>query len=195
MADEQFCLFWIDHWLTCLTKEQWAVWVQAVGGTLALLIAIAVPWGIRRHELQVAKEADMARAHIIAASLLVEMKRTIGCLEATMGWVKDFMENGAALNLSVIQHQLDGLRLPLESDLLAIQTVDTKLALTLTRCTRIVWQINEAIKLVNAHKSSQPKLISELIPYWQSALHGFKESTEKLDAFITEREGAADSGE
>jgi hypothetical protein len=44
MADPQFCLLAIDHWSTCLTKAEWSGWMQAIGSTLALAIALAVPY-------------------------------------------------------------------------------------------------------------------------------------------------------
>lgn len=42
MADVQVCLFGIDHWVACLTKSEWASWVQAIGSIGAVLAALKV---------------------------------------------------------------------------------------------------------------------------------------------------------
>ncbi len=43
-APPEFCLLWIEHWSTCMTKSEWAGWMQAIGTVAAIAVAIAIPW-------------------------------------------------------------------------------------------------------------------------------------------------------
>lgn len=36
---QEYCLFWIDWWPMCMTKTEWASWVQAIGGLIAIAAA------------------------------------------------------------------------------------------------------------------------------------------------------------
>lgn len=44
----EYCLLWIDHWSTCMTRAEWSGWMQAIGAALALGIAIWLPWNSAR---------------------------------------------------------------------------------------------------------------------------------------------------
>jgi hypothetical protein len=39
----EYCLLWMDHWSTCMTKGEWSSWAQAIGALLAICVAIALP--------------------------------------------------------------------------------------------------------------------------------------------------------
>jgi len=39
----EYCLLWINHWATCMSKSEWSGWAQVVGATLAVLAAVLVP--------------------------------------------------------------------------------------------------------------------------------------------------------
>lgn len=40
---QEYCLFWIDHWSTCMTKGEWSGWAQFTGAIAALALAIFLP--------------------------------------------------------------------------------------------------------------------------------------------------------
>jgi hypothetical protein len=46
----KYCLFFIQHWSTCLQKGEWAAWAQAVLSALAILAAVLI--GNRQHRKQ-----------------------------------------------------------------------------------------------------------------------------------------------
>lgn len=60
LGTSEYCLFWIDHWSTCMQKGEWSGWAQAVGSLLALAIAIALPAKARRDARIDAKAAVYA---------------------------------------------------------------------------------------------------------------------------------------
>ena len=39
MPDPQFCLLGLNHWSICLTKGEWASWIQAVGSIAGIFFA------------------------------------------------------------------------------------------------------------------------------------------------------------
>ncbi|MFP5444340.1 MAG: hypothetical protein ACLGIY_12240 [Betaproteobacteria bacterium] len=41
---QEYCFLWIDWWATCMTKTEWAGWMQAIGAVTALGIAIGLPY-------------------------------------------------------------------------------------------------------------------------------------------------------
>ncbi|WP_157759999.1 hypothetical protein [Delftia acidovorans] len=52
---QEYCFFWIPHWSTCLTKSEWASWIQAFG----ILSFLYGPWilsKLRRKRLKRALE-------------------------------------------------------------------------------------------------------------------------------------------
>lgn len=36
----EYCLFFIDSWMTCLDRSEWASWVQAVGSIGAIIVTV-----------------------------------------------------------------------------------------------------------------------------------------------------------
>lgn len=187
MSEDQFCLFWIDHWVTCLTKEQWAAWVQAIGGVLGLAVAIAVPWGIKRHELRVQDAADLARAHIVAAPLLMMHSQIVGYLEHLEEAIAGFLDRGDEVDFQNAHFDLAELELPEEKDLLVIQAVNQQIALSLTRGVRLLRQITHAIGMVNA--ANQQQTVPDIHIYLKAVLRSFRDSQSWLDSFITKLEG------
>jgi hypothetical protein len=54
----EFCLSWVDpHWSTCMTKSEWASWVEAVGSIIGIVVAILVV----RHQLSKTRQAEHQR--------------------------------------------------------------------------------------------------------------------------------------
>lgn len=37
IKSDEYCFLWIDWWATCLTKSEWASWVQVIGVFVAIL--------------------------------------------------------------------------------------------------------------------------------------------------------------
>lgn len=65
----EYCLFWIDVWWLCLTKNEWASWVQALGTLLTLAVAGWVAWyEVRQRRLDANRSSAMrltAQIHLI----------------------------------------------------------------------------------------------------------------------------------
>lgn len=68
----EYCLLWVEHWSMCMTKSEWAAWVQALGSVAAIVAGVLV---IRyQHLLQRTAEYNRlrqdgiyARADLLAA--------------------------------------------------------------------------------------------------------------------------------
>lgn len=56
----EYCFLWIDWWVVCMTKSEWAGWVQAVGSVLALVGAFLVV------KLQYAKQVHLQKISAIS---------------------------------------------------------------------------------------------------------------------------------
>jgi hypothetical protein len=66
---DEYCLFWINWWATCLTKSEWSSWVQALGTILALVVAgLLAWWEVHRRRIEEGVrvgDALMARVAIL----------------------------------------------------------------------------------------------------------------------------------
>lgn len=40
----EYCLFWIDHWSTCMTKPEWSGWMQAIFSVIAIVASAGFTW-------------------------------------------------------------------------------------------------------------------------------------------------------
>ncbi|SCK49248.1 hypothetical protein VAR608DRAFT_4900 [Variovorax sp. HW608] len=40
----EYCLFWINHWSTCMQKGEWSGWAQAFGTFVAMGVAIGAAY-------------------------------------------------------------------------------------------------------------------------------------------------------
>lgn len=76
---QEYCLMWIDHWSMCMTKSEWASWIQAFGAISAILgaawIAARQERNARRQSKQLAvRKTRSALAGLVAAAELVREK-------------------------------------------------------------------------------------------------------------------------
>lgn len=62
MQQPDYCLFWIDSWVTCMPKSEWATWVQAIGSVLAIVFSVWVVTKQHNLELRRQKVAELAKA-------------------------------------------------------------------------------------------------------------------------------------
>lgn len=64
---DQYCLLWINWWATCLSKDEWASWVQAIGTLAAVFAAVGLAWWeVRQRRLDSARTSAAylsARVH------------------------------------------------------------------------------------------------------------------------------------
>lgn len=63
-AAAEYCLFWCDSWWLCLTKDEWASWVQAIGTVAAVLASGLFVWW-ENHQRRM--DAIRAGAALLAA--------------------------------------------------------------------------------------------------------------------------------
>ena len=83
-AQPEYCLFWIDHWTTCMQKGEWSGWAQACGALLALALAIGLQIKSRADARVDAK--DMAASYV---SQLTVVSAVMGKACAEQKW-EDF---------------------------------------------------------------------------------------------------------
>lgn len=85
MADQEYCLlfvdrwaWWHDHWAMCMTRGEWASWVQGIGTIIAVVAsAWVVRWQVRQAQnADTAKERNRVLAHLLQLHELAgELKR------------------------------------------------------------------------------------------------------------------------
>lgn len=73
----EFCLLWIDHWTTCMTKSEWSGWAQALGAIAALAITLFL-W--RRSESQEGRKAEK-NLRTFAGSLATSLPKLLNAME------------------------------------------------------------------------------------------------------------------
>lgn len=80
--DDQYCLLWIDWWATCLSKDEWASWVQAIGTLAAVFAAVGLAWWeFRERRLDSARTSAAllsARIHLVE-KVIVSLEEYLGC--------------------------------------------------------------------------------------------------------------------
>ncbi|WP_457332982.1 hypothetical protein [Rhizobacter sp. P5_C2] len=76
----EYCLLWIQHWSTCMTKAEWSGWFQTIGAVVAIVASIGIVRWQQRHEerrtlqtkfgedAKAIGEMSGALAHFIAAA-------------------------------------------------------------------------------------------------------------------------------
>ncbi|KGG86711.1 hypothetical protein [Comamonas thiooxydans] len=61
----EYCLFWIDHWSTCMTKSEWSGWMQAIGSIAAIVFALTLPY--------IQNKYRHARTYVLAKQGLIQL--------------------------------------------------------------------------------------------------------------------------
>ena len=64
----EICWQFVTPW-PCLSSSDWSGWAQAIAATLAIAIAIYVPWKQRKNELKAQTEAKALKRRLIAGAL------------------------------------------------------------------------------------------------------------------------------
>lgn len=75
----EFCFLWIEHWSTCMAKEHWAAWVQAIFSVVAIAAAVALSywqWS-RDRTRETAREREAARLQMGNVIVLVSKAYTM----------------------------------------------------------------------------------------------------------------------
>lgn len=66
---QEYCLFKVDHWATCMTKAEWSGWVQAAGSVIAILAsAFLLRYQMMQERLRI-KRAAVVRTRSFVAFL------------------------------------------------------------------------------------------------------------------------------
>ncbi len=90
----EICFLYIDHWLTRLTKSEWASWFQAIFSVVAILASAgAVYWQVTRQRREREQEAVQAKAQAIKdiAESLEHVDKWVG---AANGLASETFEGG-----------------------------------------------------------------------------------------------------
>ncbi len=116
----EFCLLGVSGWLTCLTKSEWAAWVQAIGSIAAIWWAV---WTVWRQAAE--KAAESARAASVAiASLDGRVQVTLVSVRHLHRIVKQVVEfDGAPETFTAVLSGLENL-MPLDPLAIAALTHD-----------------------------------------------------------------------
>ncbi len=80
----EICLLWIDFWATCMTKSEWAAWMQAIGSLIAIGVAVAIPYWQKWH----ADRENFNRARqclLLHCALVAEMTKLAEAAGANPG--------------------------------------------------------------------------------------------------------------
>ena len=73
MLNQEYCMFWTNWWWLCMTKAEWAGWVQAVGSIAAIMAGVAVVhWQLQRQQHQ--QRVDQTRKYRLIAGHIFAMR-------------------------------------------------------------------------------------------------------------------------
>lgn len=72
IKEPEYCLLWIDWWVTCMTKAEWASWAQFVGVVGSSVLALYFPL---RSEVQ--RRSDESREYLNQRFALNEFKNDV----------------------------------------------------------------------------------------------------------------------
>lgn len=116
----EYCLLWIRWWPICMTKSEWASWMQAVFSVAAIGAAFFAAWNQRRLEKADAAGRARVRAEIAGTALLLRLGTVIGGLAGTEGDVRAAMTKGVVLNFRDALNLLTSLPYPTDDEVLAV---------------------------------------------------------------------------
>lgn len=69
MSDPSYCLLWVDWWPVCMTKQEWAAWVQAIGTVAAVIAgAAAIYWQVRTQRQHVRADRVAAETELVTTT-------------------------------------------------------------------------------------------------------------------------------
>lgn len=118
--EANYCLFFIQHWSTCMSKSEWASWAQATFSVLAILGAF---W-IARH--QIAKQqrfqrmAERAAAEVVAAAVDIPVATCLDASKRLKDSCTHCLKNKQPLSFSIYVDLLERAQLPTESQILLL---------------------------------------------------------------------------
>jgi hypothetical protein len=144
MADE-YCLFWIQWWATCLTKDAWAGWVQALGSLLALAIAIAIPLGMHVRERSLRAKEEEANALIVAVGVHAILGPLVGAARSVREDMQAYAPGSGMPRVELSIEKFDTVAFPNEWQILQIERVSRDAAIALARGAAITQQVKRAI--------------------------------------------------
>ncbi len=105
MADRlpEYCLLWIDHWSTCLTKGEWASWAQAVFSVLAIGASVGIVlWQHHRDRREQARRVAEADLRVVddVSQCLTHLLKWVASAEALQ---RDLATRPGAVLLASVQ--------------------------------------------------------------------------------------------
>jgi hypothetical protein len=99
----EYCLLWIQHWALCMTKSEWASWIQGIGTLLAIAASgLAIWWQVKKQtSLSIQTQVENLRILALAA---FHLRSDIDLLSECL-----FSRTDSAVVQQQIQHRLQRL--------------------------------------------------------------------------------------
>lgn len=140
----EYCLFFVNHWTTCMQKTEWASWVQAIGAILAILAAVClVAW-----ERSDAYWQRRAAAQAVGSGMLVEVNQVLGLLAACANEFETALfDNSLAQSIQKHRELIAVLTLPQDSEVLVLAGALPKTAVHVVRGRNLIRQAKNAMDL------------------------------------------------
>lgn len=179
---QEYCLFWIDWWPFCMTKAEWASWVQALGAIAAIGGAAFIASRQERNARRSAKQLAVRKARTSLAGLaaVAELVREKGSY-----WLADAVPKRrlAEEHLSIARSiEADQLHLSWTVHVMAIRSLGVQLVSAIERFEQSKSRPNHP-GLAEAAAHDQ---MLEVVKYVEAELL-------KVQAFIRERHPGVDA--
>lgn len=155
---QEYCLLWVDYWPLCMTKSEWAGWVQAVGSVLAIVVGVVLVWyQLRVQRLEAAaRAAESDRAHISSGlqMLLGRTSQTKLLLQQISKWLANGNVPWIELSdiASHLSNHLDRIPMtefphpPAAAMFISLRAAFVRIAQQISECARIDSYPGEEIK-------------------------------------------------
>lgn len=168
-----------------------ASWVQAVGSLFALGIAIYVPYSLHIRDLHSRRESDIARAHVVAASVQLLIEPAVGFLKAFLERAENVDPKFTTISAREWLTKCNQLIKPTYDQLLLLEPGSREMAVALARGFNHVEQMNRVFSRWDGKTDvySATRDILRLVPIAADAAEQLQKASGLMGEFMSLIEG------
>lgn len=158
MPVQEYCLLWIDHWSTCMTKGEWSGWMQAVFSVVAILAAIGIAQYQRYSQIKEKRIEAHESALVAGMSVLSKLRGLLTTLNgACTLWDPVNDPEGAAHWADLLHDSFDMATLPSENELRALVVVPNECLAHLSKGLDEIGSIHMLLKTAHGEGRKMPQ--------------------------------------
>lgn len=179
-----------------ISSDATAAWVQAIGSLLAVAIAIYVPYNLHMKDLKRQREAEIAHAHVVAASVALMLTPAISAVKAFVREANAVDINRGVISPRIWLQRFNMLVKPTDQQVLLLEPGSREMALAIARGFNRIEQLRQVtLALLSDGESKQATLqFIRIIPLAQIAIDQLTTAAGLMDQFVTSIEGPEVTG-